>query len=504
MSTGEAEKWGCMGRRVSLIGSARKAYNQTHQSAQMRLGHWQRDTGMLRIDAGTSDRYCDGFTRRSFVQIGMAGMGSLGLPTILRAKRAAAATGKPSKDTSVILLWLDGGPSHHDTYDPKPDAPSEYAGIWQPISTVVPGMHITELFPLQAKIADKFSLLRSVHHNAGDHFTGGHWMLTGRGGVSGAAKAGKYPFFGGIATKMTGARQPGMPANVAIPYAMSIGIRPGYFGGNYLGVQHDPFQTGSDPNSARYEVKNLSLPKDMTVSRLEDRRTLQQQLDDLCRTVDRSGMADAMDEFDHKAFDMVTGERARKAFDIAAEEDRLRDQYGRNSWGQSTLLARRLVEAGSTFVTCHFGGWDSHWDHQQRMESHLPKVDQAVSALFTDLDQRGMLDQVTVMVMGEFGRTPKMNDGGNGGPPLSKGTPGRDHWGNAMSVLIGGGGIRGGQVVGSTNRLGEVPQDRPLRPGDIHHTIFHVLGVDPHVHFPNHSGRPIIAVDHGEVISELI
>jgi uncharacterized protein (DUF1501 family) len=211
-----------------------------------------------------------------------------------------------------------------------------------------------------------------------------------------------------------------------------------------------------------------------------------------------------MDRFEQRAFEMVTGEKARQAFDIDSEDSKLRDKYGRNTWGQSTLLARRLVEAGTTFVTCHFGGWDSHWNHQATMERHLPKVDQAVSALFTDLDQRGLLDKVLVMVMGEFGRTPKMNNGGNGGPPLSKGTPGRDHWGNALSVLMGGGGIKGGQVVGSTNRLGEVPQDRPLRPGDIHHTIFRILGVDPTLHFKNHSGRPIIAIDHGKVIDELV
>jgi len=455
----------------------------------------------MRIQAEKTSAYCDGHSRRSFLQVGMAGMGTVGLPQLLRAKEAAGAAGR--KETSVILIWLDGGPSHHDTYDPKPDTPSEYAGIWQPIHTNVPGFDISEMFPRQARLADRFSVVRSVHHNAGDHFTGGHWMLTGHGGVSGAMNAGKSPFIGGMATKMTGSRQPGIPANIGIPYSMSIGLRPGYFGGNYLGVQHDPFQVGTDPNSARFKVQNLSLPKDLTISRLDDRRGLQKHFDTLRREVDQSGMADAMDRFDRQAFEMVSGERARAAFDIASEDPRLRDRYGRNTWGQSTLLARRLVEAGSTFVTCHFGGWDSHWNHQGTMERHLPKVDMAVSSLFEDLEVRGMLDQVLVMVMGEFGRTPKMNNGGNGGPPLSKGTPGRDHWGNALSVLMGGGGVKGGQIVGSTNRLGEVPKDRPLRPGDIHHTIFRVLGVDPEVSFLNHAGRPVAAIDHGAVIEEL-
>lgn len=458
----------------------------------------------MRIEAGRTSKYCDGLSRRNFLQVGMAGMGTASLATVLRAKEAARRQGRATKDTSVILLWLDGGPSHHDTYDPKPDAPSEYAGIWRPIKTVVPGFDITEMFPLQATITDKFSVVRSVHHNSGDHFTGGHWMLTGRGGVSGGNTPGKFPFFGGIATKVTGPRQQGMPANVAIPYAMSIGRRPGYFGGNYLGVQHDPFQTGGNPNAAKFKVNNLSLPNKLTIDRLEDRRSLQQHLDMLCRKVERPGTVDAMDQFDQQAFEMVTGTRARQAFDIDSEDPKTRDRYGRNTWGQSTLLARRLVEAGTTFVTCHFGGWDSHWNHQGTMERHLPRVDQAVHALFEDLEQRGLIDQVLVVVMGEFSRTPKMNDGGNGGPPLSKGTPGRDHWGNALSVLMGGGGIKGGQIVGSTNAKGEVPQDRPLRPGDIHHTIFHVLGVDATLHFKDHSGRPIAAIDHGNVIDELV
>jgi hypothetical protein len=456
---------------------------------------------MIRIQGDSTSQYCDGKSRRSFLQVGMAGMGTLGIPDLLRAKEASPG---PKKNTSVILLWLDGGPSHHDTYDPKPDAPREYAGIWNPISTNVPGMDLCEMLPLHAKIADRFSVVRSVHHGTGDHFTAGHWMLTGRGGVSGGMKDGKYPFFGGIATKVTGARHTGMPANVAVPHAMSIGIRPGYFGANYLGIENDPFQTGGNPNAEIFQVQNLNLTKGISVKRLEDRRFLQTHFDQLQRNADQSGVLSAMDRFDAQAFELVAGAQARAAFDISQEDDALRNRYGRNPWGQSTLLARRLVEAGTTFVTCHFGGWDSHWNHQGTMESHLPKVDMAVHGLFTDLEDRGLLDQVLVVVMGEFSRTPRMNNGGNGGPPLSKGTPGRDHWGNAISVLMGGGGVRGGQVVGSTNRLGEVPQDRPLRPGDIHHTIFNVLGVDPHIAFNDYSGRPVAAIDHGSVIDELI
>lgn len=460
---------------------------------------------MLRIELGQTGRYCDGLSRRSFLQLGVAGMAWAGLGDVLRAKELSRTTAAAGKDTSVILLWLDGGPSHMDLYDLKPEAPAEYRGIWMPIKTNVPGIEISELFPLQAQIADKFSIVRSLHHGSGDHFTGGHWMLTGRGaGVSGASTAGKYPFFGAVATKVLGARQPGVPANVAIPYAMSIGLRPGYFGGNYLGVDANPFETEGDPNASNFQVRNISLLSSLSIERLQDRRTLLADFDRMRRDIDRSGTLQAMDRFDLQAYELVVGSKAREAFDLSREDDKVRERYGRHTWGQSALLARRLVEAGVTFVTCHFGGWDHHWNLQSGMENYLPKIDQLVSALFTDLWDRGLYEKVLVVMCGEFSRTPRMNDGGNGGPPRSMGTPGRDHWGNAMFCLLGGGGVKGGQVVGSTDRLGEAPKDRPLRPGDIHHTIYRVLGVDPNLHFLDHSGRPVPAIDHGAPIDELL
>jgi hypothetical protein len=459
---------------------------------------------MFRIDTGRTRRYCDGLNRRSFLQIGVAGMGAASLASVLAAKELAATSGKPQKNTSVILLWLDGGPSHLDLYDMKPEAPAEYRGIWRPIPTNVPGMEVTELFPLQAKIADKFSLVRSLHHDSGDHFTGGDWMLTGRGTASGANTANKHPFIGSIAAMSSGPRKAGMPANVAIPYAMSIGLRPGYFGGNYLGVQHNPFETEGDPNSDKFRVRNMDLGSDLTMGRIENRRRLLTEFDHIRRNAEATGKVDAMNRFEQQAFELVVGDRARRAFDISSEDAAIRDRYGRHSWGQSVLLARRLVEAGVTFVTCHFGGWDHHWDLQKGMENYLPRVDQAVHALFTDLSERGLYDQVLVVLCGEFSRTPRMNDGGNGGPPLSQGTPGRDHWGNAMFCLLGGGGVKGGRIVGATNQRGEHPTDRPLRPGDIHHTIFHALGVDPDATFLDHSGRPVPAIDHGAVIHELV
>lgn len=459
---------------------------------------------MLRVKLGESGQYCDGYSRRSFLQLGMAGMGALTLPQILQAKEASSPTGSSSKNTSIILVWLDGGPGHMDMYDMKPEAPAEYRGLWNPIRTNVPGMEITELYPLQAKVADKFSIVRSLHHENGDHFAAGHIILTGRGGASGADTPGKYPFIGSIATKLTGPRKPGMPAHAAVPYAMSIGLRPGYFGGNYLGVATNPFETEGDPNASNFQVNNIQVPGGMSIDRLESRTDLMHRFDRLRRDVDSSGMIDAMDRFDRDAYEMVAGENARRAFDMSTEDPRMRDRYGRHSWAQSMLLARRLVEAGTTFVTVHLGGWDHHWDLKASYERLLPIVDQAYSALLEDLSQRGLLENTLVMLCGEFSRTPRMNDGGNGGAPMSMGTPGRDHWGNAMFCLMGGGGVKGGQVIGSTNRLGEVPQDRPVSPADIHHTMFQVLGIDPHISFLNHSGRPIPALEPGSVIQELV
>lgn len=459
---------------------------------------------MLRIHAGTTGRYCDGFSRRSFLQVGLAGMASVGLPQILRAKEESAALGTPRKDTSVIMIWLDGGPGHMDMYDMKPEAPAEYRGLWNPIRTNVEGFDITELYPLQAKIADKFSIVRSLYHNQGDHFTGGHYMLTGRGGASGAEASPKYPFVGAIATSVTGPRKPGMPAHAAVPYASSIGLRPGYFGASYLGLAHNPFETDGDPNADNFRVANIQMPGEMSVGRLEDRQGLSRFFDKLRRDVDTRGTLSAIDRFDAQAYELVAGAAARKAFDINTEDPRLRDKYGRHPWAQSALLARRLVEAGSTMVTVHLGGWDHHWDLKASYERLLPIVDQMVAALFDDLATRGMSDQVLVMLCGEFSRTPRMNNGGNGGAPMSMGTPGRDHWGNAMFCLMGGGGVKGGQIVGSTNRLGEAPKDRPIKPADIHHTMFHVLGVDPSLNFLNHAGRPIPALEPGKVIHELV
>ncbi|HEV3004726.1 MAG TPA: DUF1501 domain-containing protein, partial [Pirellulales bacterium] len=279
---------------------------------------------MFRIEAGGTPKYCDGVSRRHFVQLGVAGMASVGLADVMRAKAASAVTGTTAKDTSVILIWLDGGPGHMDMYDMKPDAPAEYRGLWQPIPTNVAGFEITELFPMQARHADKFSIVRSLHHGTGDHFAGGHWMLTSRGGASGADAAGRYPSIGSIATKMSGPRTPGMPPYVAVPYAASIGLRPGYFGANYLGIEHNPFETDGDPNADNFQVQNVNPPAGLTIDRLGDRRGLLSHFDKLRREVDKSGVIDAMDRFQRDAYELVAGSAACKAFDMNDEDPKLR------------------------------------------------------------------------------------------------------------------------------------------------------------------------------------
>jgi uncharacterized protein (DUF1501 family) len=459
---------------------------------------------MFRVEAERTQRYCDGLSRRSFLQVGVAGMASVGLAGVLRAAQGGVPDAKRSKDTAVILLWLDGGPSHMDLYDMKPEAPAEYRGIWRPIKTNVPGMEITELFPRQAQIADKFSIIRSLHHDDGDHFGAAAKMITSRGGPNGADFTPRFPSIGSVASRMCGPRKSGVPAHVAVPFSMSVGQRPGFFTSTYLGKQYDAFEPGGDPNAEKYAIQNLDLTPGMTLQRLEDRRQLNAHFDKIRRDADASGAMDTMDKFNRSAFDLLVSPAARAAFDISSEEARVREMYGRTSWGQSALLARRLVEAGATFVTVHMGGWDHHWNLQSGMESNLPIIDRAISGLFTDLCQRGLYEKVLVVMCGEFSRTPRMNNGGNGGPPGSMGTPGRDHWGNAMFCLMGGGGVKGGQIVGSTDARGENVKDRPLTPSDVHQTIYHVLGVDPAESFLDHTGRPQPIVDGGEPIRELI
>jgi hypothetical protein len=449
---------------------------------------------MIRLNAGDSRGCCDRLSRRSFLQLGAAGLTSFGLPQLFQAREAAAKAGAPAKDTRVILLWLEGGPSHIDLWDMKPSAPAEYRGYWRPIPTNVAGMQITQMFPRQAKLADKFSIVRSLHHGDTDHIGSPHIMLTGRVGPTIANQAPTAPSMGSIAARTVGSRAPGLPPYVVVPH---VGGGK-YLGAHYVGHAYDPFDVNSDPNGKNFKVQNLTLSTGMSVARMDDRRGLRRSLDTLRRDADDSGAFDAMDKFEKQAFELVTSQNVGRAFDIAGETDEMRDRYGRTTWGQSTLLARRMVEAGVSFVTVNMGGWDQHGDIKAKMELYLPNVDRAVSALLQDLTARGLYEKTLVIVAGEFGRTPRMNTGFQGLPA------GRDHWNNCFSLVMGGGGIKGGRIVGRTDDKAESIIERPVTPEQFHATICHVLGIDPSIQFVDRTGRPIPVVDDPEPIRELL
>lgn len=441
-----------------------------------------------------SPRRCDGVSRRDFLKIGTLGWGGLTLADAFRSRASAAEAGRPAPERSVILIWLDGGPPQHETYDPKPEASSEYRGPLKPISTVLPGVQVSELLPRHAQLLDRVSIIRSLHHDNGDHFAAAHWMLTGYLGSNAINMAPQYPSAGSIVARMKGARTSGMPAYVGLPRTHSVGLAPGYHGAAYLGSAYNPFIADGNPASEKYRVPNLSLPAGVDGPRLEGRRTLMGAFERARRAFDSAGIGAGLDRFEQEAFSMVLGQSARRAFDLTREDPRLRDRYSRHQWGQSALLARRLVEAGVRFVTLTFGGWDFHSSLEKGMHRVLPILDAAVGTLIEDLDRRGLLDSTMVIVMGEFGRTPRMNADG-----------GRDHWGNTFSILMGCGSMRMGQVIGRSNARGQHVVDRPVSPQDVAATIYHHLGIDARsITFEDRSGRPTYLIDQGEPIRELV
>jgi uncharacterized protein (DUF1501 family) len=444
----------------------------------------------------------DDFSRRGFLKVGCLGATGLTLGSLLRAKACAGtAEGQRAAAQAVIMIWLDGGPPQHETYDPKPEAPAEFRGPLGAISTAVPGVQVSELLPEHARLMDKMSLIRSMYHDNGDHFAAAHWMLTGYLGSNSTNLPAQYPSAGSIIARLQGARRPGIPAYVGLPNTHSVGLVPGYHGAAYLGVGFNPFSADGDPNSDSYQVPNLALPAGVDGLRAEGRRGLLGAFDGARRDVDASGLMAGLDQFDRQAFSIVLGQEARRAFDLNGEDPRLRDRYGRHQWCQSALLARRLVEAGVRFVTLTFSGWDFHSSLESGMKRVLPLIDSAIGTLIEDLEDRGLLDSTIVLVMGEFGRTPRLN---TTGVPGADPVPGRDHWGNVMSVLAAGGGLARGRVVGASNAKGEIPKDRPVRPQDLLVTVYRQLGIDPGVSFTNWAGRPINIGSDGEVIRELL
>jgi Protein of unknown function (DUF1501) len=436
---------------------------------------------------GANYRCCDDLSRRSFLRVGFLGLAGLTLADHLRLRAAAAENGQPTKDTAVILIWLGGGPSHLDTYDLKPEAPVEFRGEFKEIATNVPGTRIGEHLPHEAKLMDKMSVVRSVTHTNAGHGMGSHWMLTGYVPTV-EINDNHNPSCGSVVAKMRGANAPRLPAYVCLPNP------PQSANAAYLGVPYNPFSPGSDPSSAGFQVRDLRLTSRVDLSRFKDRRDLLADIDRLRRDVDIQGTAEGLDKFYRDAFEIVTSEDCRKAFDIHSEDPKLRDRYGRDSWGQSTLLARRLVEAGVTYVTVNMGGWDTHANNFSALKtSLLPRYDRALAALVEDLHERGLAKKVLVLSYGEFGRTPRINK-----------DAGRDHWPGAMSVVFSGGGLKMGQMIGSTDPKAEYPKTRAAGPQDVLATMYHVLGIDYRHEFYDAGQRPIPILNEGKPIEELI
>ena len=452
---------------------------------------------------------CQGpVSRRSFLEAGSLALGGLGLGDLLRSRSAAKEAGRVAADTSVILIWLQGGPSHMETYDLKPEAPIDYGGELRPIATAAPGMDVCELLPLHAQVADKFTLIRSISHGFANHAAGAGRFLSGYKPLFLLDPKAQYPCLGPVVAKMLeGRRDPALP--------IYVGNQPNVYGGGSaaLGPAYLPFVVGGDPNAPNFKVNNLSLSPKLK-DRLGDRRFLLGSLDRLKREVDQSRVMESMDKYNQQAVNLLTSDRAQKAFDLSLESPKLRDKYGRHKWGQRALLARRLVEAGTTFVTMQMqnpsvpggiGNWDIHAVNGHLYEdarARLPVFDQAIAALIDDIYQRGLDKKVMVIVSGEFGRTPRINP--------QKGTsskviqPGRDHYPGAMSVLVSGGGMETGQVIGSTTSKGERPKDRKLDPNDLLATVYRFLGIDYRKMVPDRAGRPVPLIPHGEPIRELL
>lgn len=436
--------------------------------------------------------FCDGMSRRAVLQAGLTGLFGLSLPELLKLQAQSAQAGVSRSDTAVIYLELAGGPTQHETYDPKPDAPEDYRGPLGTVQTNVPGVRFSEYMVEQARIMDKLAVIRSIHHDSGSHGTSSHLTQTGYYLRDRQNRANEMPCVGSVAARLRGASRPGMPAYVAIPSIMRYG------GAAYFGQGFNPYQVGTySTRSKNFSARNLSLVRGITLDRLNDRRSLLASFDHARRIVDNERLAEAMDQFNRQAFEMVTGPLAREAFDLSREPRSVRDRYDiGDAMGQGCLLARRLVERGVTFVSVRMntrGSWDDHNGVANRMRQKGPYYDRAVAALVRDLHERGLHRKVLVVAMGEFGRTPRVNR-----------NAGRDHWGRVMSVLLAGGGLRTGQVVGASDNKGAVPKERPYRPENVLAMVYRHLGIDPAIKIEDPTGRPRYLLEERRLIRELL
>jgi len=420
---------------------------------------------------GRGQRFCDGLSRRGFLKIGAFGAG-LTLAEMLRARAGAAAAGSSAR--SAIMIYLPGGPSHLDTYGLKPDAPAEFRGEFKPVATNVSGVQICELLPRQARMWDKLSVIRSVV-SVDEHSD----SLVMTGYSENQNRTAHHPSFGAVVSKVRGAAAGDIPPFVSLR-GMSVGTEPGY-----LGIAHRPFTPEGEG------VRNLRLPGGLDATRLEDRKSLLSNFDDLRRDLDASGTMKGLDAFTARAFDMVASGAVRKALDLAHEEPRSRDRY---KGIEPFLTARRLIEAGVGCVTLSFGSWDTHSSNFKTLRRQLPDLDRGVANLIQDLHDRGLQDDVVTVVWGEFGRTPKINNSDGG----------RDHWAPVMSAVVAGGGLKMVQAIGSTSARGEYPRDRRYTVPQVLSTLYQAIGIDPSLTFPSGSGRPMYILDDREPVRELL
>ncbi len=437
---------------------------------------------------------CDGIVRRDFLKVGALTALGLSLPTFLRGRAAAAESALTPKAKSCILIWLDGGPSHLETFDPKPDAPVEVRGPLETIATRIPGVRLSECLPNLAARLDRVAIVRSVTSPLGEHNLGAHYMLTGYQ----PSPVLEYPPFGATVAHVRG-QKGDLPANIAVPDFRTGGGKIG--GQGFLGPACRPFAVGGDPAKPDFRVRDLEAYPEVSAKSLTRRQEFLKALDDFSRR--EEGSSKSSDSEFEQAFRLVTSPEAKGAFDLNQEKQEVRQRYGPRTVGQSCLLARRLVERGVPFVTVNNIGWDTHQNLYTRLKEGytgakvpvglVPTLDQAVAALVDDLGERGLLDETLIVVMGEFGRTPKLNT-----------DAGRDHWPRAFSVLLAGGGIKGGVVLGESDRVGESPKERPVTPADLACTIYTLLGIDPATELHTSDGRPVRVNQGGQVLGELV
>lgn len=434
---------------------------------------------MIDFHYGPARRNCEGASRRDFLRVGGLGLGSLTLANLLQDKAKATEQGIRSSDKSVIWLWLSGGPTQVETFDPKMTAPSEYRSVTGEVKTVLPGVTLGGNFERIAALADKMAFVRSFAHTNSGHSGGTHYVMTGydnRLADNGAVA--DRPFLGSIMSRIRGTNNPatGIPTYVRLGGIYADGPA-------FLGTAFGPFDPAGEAR------RNMSLSIEQ--SRLSNRRAMLDGIDNIKRDIDRKGLMEGLDSFEEQAFNLILS-RSQQAFDLKYEDPRVVDRYGKGL-GEQMLQARRLCEAGCGFVTLQHGGWDMHSNIKQEMDRRGPEIDRAVSALIEDLDQRGLMDSVLLVISGEFGRTPKIN-----------GSSGRDHWAPLSTLAFAGGGLKMGQVIGESAEKVDVPKTTPITPQDLMATVFHVLDFDKRVQFTNQAGRPTYMIENGRPIEELI